>query len=316
VQFQIKVNQDNYPGYIWSDSKARVNAGDLLGGRFLEVTKGTAGLPTIRESTNHSTLGVLRGKFVEQLRKERYAELKTADLEAAKKAERPPKSDEELLAQVWGELKVKADEHPTAYYTNLGPENVYFLTPVESPAVTERLERVMDNIEQALPNILRLTNRIATVLDHSSTLASNLNLVALDARPAASNLAYLTEQLRGPGALGEWALGTNGQQHLDATLANANTTLGHADTNLLLLAENLAVSLDNLAGITSNLNAQVQANTNILSSISQAVIDADDLVQGLKKHWFLRSAFRDTTKKPPPDAPVVPVLSPKAREQR
>lgn len=318
VRFQIKVNQDNYPGFIWSDSKAKVNAGDLLGGRFLEVTKGTAGLPTIQESTNHTAIGVLRREFVEQLRKERYAELKAADLAAAEKAGRPPKPDDELLAQVWGELKAKADEHPAAYYTNLGPENIYFLMPVESPAVTERLEHLVDNIEQALPNILRLTNRIAAVLDHGSTLASNLNLVALDARPAASNLAQLAAELRSPGALGQWALGTNGQQNLEATLANANTILIHADTNLVSLAESLAASLDSLAGITSNLNAQVQANTNILSSISQAVVDTDNLVQGLKKHWFLRSAFRDTTNKPPPasDAPVVPVLSPKAREQR
>ena len=44
--------------------------------------------------------------------------------------------------------------------------------------------------------------------------------------------------------------------------------------------------------ITSNLNAQVQANTNILRSISKIVIDTDDLVQGLKRHWLFRSAFK------------------------
>ncbi len=318
VRFQIKVNQDNYPGYIWSDSKVKVNAGDLLGGRFLEVTKGTAGLPTVRETTNHTVIGVLRGRFVEELRKERMAELKSADLAAVEKGQHPQRSDDELLAQVWEELSAKANEHPATYYTNLGPENIYFLTPVESPAVTERLERVVNNVEQALPNILRLTNRIASVLDHSATLASNLNLVALDARPAASNLARLATELRGPGALGQWALGSNGQQKLEATLANANTVLIHADTNLLALAESLAASLDSLAGITSNLNAQVQANTNILGSISRAVIDTDELVQGLKKHWFLRSAFRDSKQQPSPapETPVSPVLSPKAREQR
>jgi len=108
--------------------------------------------------------------------------------------------------------------------------------------------------------------------------------------------------------LGEWALGTNGQKNLDATLANANQTITNTDTNLTLLFENLAQSLDNLAGITSNLNAQVQANTNMLGSISKAVVDADDLVQGLKRHWLLRSAF----KKKPDAKPVTPVTSPKA----
>ena len=56
--------------------------------------------------------------------------------------------------------------------------------------------------------------------------------------------------------------------------------------------ENLARSLDNLADMTSNLNTQVQSNTNMLGSISKAVTDADDLVQGLKRHWLLRSAFK------------------------
>ena len=33
-------------GYIWDDSKVKVSS-DLLGNRFLEITKGVAGLPTI-----------------------------------------------------------------------------------------------------------------------------------------------------------------------------------------------------------------------------------------------------------------------------
>jgi hypothetical protein len=74
-----------------------------------------------------------------------------------------------------------------------------------------------------------------------------------------------------------------------------------------VLFEKLAQSLDSLAGITSNLNAQVQANTNILGSISQAVVDADDLVQGLKRHWLLRSAF----KKKGDTKPVTPAVSPR-----
>jgi hypothetical protein len=51
--------------------------------------------------------------------------------------------------------------------------------------------------------------------------------------------------------------------------------------------------LENLAGLTSNLNWQVQQNTNMLSSISEAVVHADGLVQGLKRHWLFRSAFKE-----------------------
>ena len=74
----------------------------------------------------------------------------------------------------------------------------------------------------------------------------------------------------------------------------------------MALVENLARSLDNLADITSNLNAQVQANTNMLGSISSAVVNADDLVQGLKRHWLLRSAFRSKMTNAPPATKLSP----------
>jgi hypothetical protein len=51
-------------------------------------------------------------------------------------------------------------------------------------------------------------------------------------------------------------------------------------------------TLDHVADITSNLNAQVQANPNMLSGITKAVRDTDDFIQGLKRHWLLRSAFK------------------------
>jgi len=185
--------------------------------------------------------------------------------------------------------------------------NLYWLPANESMAVSERAEKLIGQVEQALPGILDLTNKITAVLGNSATLASNLNIVALSAQPAASNFALLAAQLRGPGAFGEWALGTNGQKDLEATLANVNQTVANTDTNLNELFENLALSLDNLAGITSNLNAQVQSNTNMLGSISQAVVDTDDLVQGLKRHWLLRSAF----KKKPDTKTTQPTVSPK-----
>ena len=75
--------------------------------------------------------------------------------------------------------------------------------------------------------------------------------------------------------------------------------------------ENLGRSLDELAGITSNLHAQVDANTNILGSISKAVVDTDDLVQGLKRHWLLRSAFKTKATNAPAATPSPRVASPK-----
>jgi ABC-type transporter Mla subunit MlaD len=92
-----------------------------------------------------------------------------------------------------------------------------------------------------------------------------------------------------------WALGTNGNEQLQGALTNANALLASTDTNLTAI-------LLQLADITGNLNAQVQANTNMLGTISRTVADADDFVQGLKHHWLLRSAFKSENKTNAPAA--------------
>jgi len=159
---------------------------------------------------------------------------------------------------------------------------------------------VVNQVEAALPGILSLTNQLTTVLSNSAKLTASLNDVATHARPAVSNLALATAHLDQPGALGEWLLPTNINDKLDVILANANTNLS-----------SLAESLDNLAGITSNLHYQVELNTNILGSISRAVIDADNLVQGLKHHWLLRSAFKSEQTNAPKSRMSEPVRSPR-----
>ena len=173
----------------------------------------------------------------------------------------------------------------------------------ESPAVTERLESLVDDVQKALPNILNLTNQLATVLSNAASLTSNLNEVAVGARPMVSNLTAATSDLNHPGALGDWLLPTNITIQLESTLGNANTTLVSVNTNLNTVIQDIGRSLDNLADLTSNLNHQVQQNTNILSNVSKAVVDTDDLVQGLKRHWLFRSAFKHKATNAPPEKP-------------
>jgi ABC-type transporter Mla subunit MlaD len=283
ITVYFRVRAPNY-GYIWSDSRVKVNAGDLLGGRFLEIGKGAAGVPTVRESSsgNKEVVGILKNKIVSTRQKE---------------LESQGKDPREVLAQ----LNQEATRNPDTYYTNAWRANIYFLEPLESPAVTERLDRLITQVESALPNILNLTNQISVVLSNTAALTANLSEVAAHARPAASNLALATAQLNQPGALGEWLLPTNLNQRLDSVLEGADTSL-----------ESLNSSLENLANLTSNLNYQVQINTNMLGGISKAVMDADDLVQGLKRHWLLRSAFKTKNTNAPSGGPG-PVQSPKGR---
>jgi methyl-accepting chemotaxis protein len=166
--------------------------------------------------------------------------------------------------------------------------------------VTERIENLMADVEKALPNILNLTNYLSLVLSNAANLTSNYNEVALSLKPAVSNLASATTGINRPGGLGDWLFPTNIARELEGTLGSANATLASANTNINALLQDLDRSIESLADLTSNLNHQVQQNTNILSQVSKAVVDTDDLVQGLKHHWLLRSAFKPKKTNDPP----------------
>jgi ABC-type transporter Mla subunit MlaD len=165
-----------------------------------------------------------------------------------------------------------------------------FLLPEESASVTERAEKLLADAEAALPNLLALTNRLNGVLDSANVLLTNTSalMVRLDQTaeqlsPVLSNATIITGHLTDPhGSLGDWLLTDELDAHIATLVASLNATLL------------------NLADITSNLNAQVQSNDQILSEISTLVINTDDLVQGLKRHWLLRGAFgrRDRTAAP------------------
>jgi ABC-type transporter Mla subunit MlaD len=273
-----------YFGYIWSDSVVKVESAGFLGSRTLQVTKGLNGVPTVAEDTNKVAFGLLDAARLKE-------KLKLMQVQNKPRAE------------VLSELNSAAKADPEAFYGPLDVSRPYWLEPAESPAVTERLERVADQVEKALPNVLRLTNQLAQILENAAHATSNLNVVASNARPASENLAKLSAQLRGPGALGEWLLPPGGPNQVGTALTNANTLLSSTDTNLAYVTAELGRSLDNLANITSNLNTQVQANTNLVKSVSDAIIHTDELIQGLKHHWLLRSAFKTPKTNAPPVEP-------------
>ena len=333
VEFQIKAP---YYGYLWTEgSRAKFAPADLLGNRVLEVTKGTGGYPTyifhpLREvsmaeaqSLLVSTNWLLAQEVWDATATNLLAKAKTplTNLTALAAAGCTNllimnKSEErKLMTGIWNDREGRFDP-----YTR---NSKYELLADESAAVTERLEKLVDEVEQALPNILGLTNQLTLVLSNSASLTSNLNTVALGAQPTVSNLTVLTARLDHPGALGEWLLPTNISRQFESALGRADTAFASADaaltsanTNLSALAENLGRSLENLANLTSNLNSQVQANTNILGEISRAIVDADSFVQGLKHHWLLRSAFRVKDTNAPTAVSPEQFRSPKDKTER
>jgi len=209
-----------YYGYIWTDSKVRIAALGLLGGRGLEITAGVNGSATVREQAG-------------------------------------------LISEVW-----KHDQWTPLAEARKGVR----LEPEEQPALSDRAQKLVSTVEQALPNILGLTNQLYTVLTNTAQLTGNANQTM-------TNLSVITANLRDPhGSLGEWLIP-----------ADLHTNI---DTNLVAIAGSLNTTILNLAAITSNLNAQVESNDKILAQISRLVVNTDNLVQGLKKHWLLRGVFQ------------------------
>ena len=323
VEFEIK---KPYYGYLWTEgSRAKVTTADLLGKRVLEVTKGTGGYATFIFNPLR-ILGISEAQALPELSHWVWGEeIRQPDSTNFLARPRWPLTNLPAIAAL-GYTNIvildKAQERKTItgvwndkdgrYDPYIKKVSKYWLLSDESPAVTERLEKLVSEVEKALPNILNLTNQISTVLSNSASLTSNLNEVAISARPVASNLAAATAHLDRPGSLGEWLLPTNINTQLEGTLTHAHGTLASADTNLTALAENLQRSLDNLANLTSNLNSQVQANTNVVGQLSQTIVHADEFVQGLKRHWLLRSAFKAKDTNAPASRPTKPLGSPKA----
>lgn len=265
VKFEV---QGENIGYIWNDSKVKVATADFLGKRTLELIPGGS-----------SGKKDLKASFIQD------------------KSGNP--------VQVWNEAN-------QGYITYTNGRGGFWITADESAALGDRLEKMASTAEHALPNILNLTNQLSQVLSNSAQLTAHLDEVAVQTRSAVSNVTVITAQLRNPyGSLGDWLIPTNMNVQLTKTLTNVNQTLARTDTLLTsvnttvtntderlgTLVTNLNTTLENISGITGGLNEQVQSNTNLIKNLSDAIVHADGLVQGLKHHWLLRSAFK--TNAPP-----------------
>ena len=256
VYVELEMFGDNI-GYVWDDSIVKVKSAGLLGTRYLEVTKGGT---RVTNGALHATYKLAGGS----------------------------------LTEVWS--------RDLGAFTNWHKGDKPCWIPVdEPPELSSQLDAMAQMLKVSLTNILQLTNALAATLNNAADATSNANELLRDARPFIRNITLITDNLKEPrGSLGEWLIPIAMNQQLTFLLTNANSTVGNvnatvtnANTNLVIVFSNITVSLENLASITSNLNAQVQRNNNIVSSVSKLIVDTDNMVQGLKKHWLLRSAFKD-----------------------
>jgi hypothetical protein len=316
-------------GYLWDDSRAKVAATDFLGKRTIEVSKGTNGPATyiFHPITDYTLEAASSLSETSQLF---FAETIYDHQQTNLLVKANTRFTRKILDEIVADRSVVSirlfdrgvmSKHATGLWDPQGGRYVspdlnentrkgFYLVPDESPALTERLEDVVNLVEAALPNVLALTNRIQLVLDNAITATSHADELLANARPIVANLTQITENISEPdGSLGQWLIPPELSLQLTQALASANTILTNSDAQITTLATGLDQTIENLANITANLHAQVKANTNLVSEVSKLIIDTDDMVQGLKRHWLLRSAFKSKT--PPPAPPKGPFRSPR-----
>jgi MlaD protein len=311
IKFEIT---EPYFRYIWTGgSFVKVNAASFLG-RQLEVTRATNGyaICVTQPVTVFSNLDELASDVASeagewQLSQDvfdqnsnivfhAYDTLTASNLQVI--AQLKPDSVYAYNNTEKDRHYIVASWHPRSHrYENFTPDDeTAWLHAAESPAVTDQLQAMVTQVQNALPGILALTNKISAILDNAANITSNLNNTMVSVQPLVTNFADISAQLRAPGGPILWALGTNSNSQIQGALTNLNSLLARTDTNLDTLVFSVGQTLDNVADITSNLNVQVQSNSNILWSISKMVTDSDNFVQGLKRHWLLRSAFKKENK--------------------
>ena len=301
VEFELRAP---YFGYIWSEGSYAILApASLLGNRMLEVTKATNGYPTyVFHPLRTVTLDEARNLpdprnwvMAEEVMAPDPTNLLAKPFQpitnlAAIAAARYTRITimgtnvhQKLMTGIWN------DQDGT--YEPYKKGDRYWLQANETPAATEQLQSLITQVQNALPGVFNLTNQLSTVLSNSAVLTSNLNVVAVNVRPALSNVTETLANLNQPGALGQWLLPTNIANKLEGTLGAAAVSLTNANTNLTLLASNLNRSLENIAEMTGNLDEQVISNPTLLRGISDTIVHADQLVQGLKRFWLFRHLF-------------------------
>jgi hypothetical protein len=319
VEFEIL---DPYFRYLWTGgSYLKVNSADFLGKRQIEVTRGTNGpaicvtqpafIKTIPELEQIITTETNRWQLYQDVLDENsnivfgaYTMLTQSNLETMAQMKLESNSVCAYDNTIVRNHIVASWHRRTHRYENFTPNSEdAWLKAVETPPISDQVQAMVLQVQTALPNILSLTNKIAAVLDNTANATSNLNLTIVGVRPMLTNFAIISGQLREPGGVLNWALGTNGNDQVQVALTNLNTLLVGVDTNLNTLTAGIGQTLENVADITSNLNAQVQSNTNMLGGISKMVMDSDDFIQGLKRHWLLRSAFKVKATNAPPAKP-------------
>lgn len=244
-----------YFGYIWTDSRVRIGAGDILGTRSLEVTRGSEGEATVKLG---DPIRLLSDDFLsdDSITNRTFIPL-------------------EQVRAKGGGFWLKADEAPPLQQR---------LTDIAT-AVNDALPGVFaltNELTVALANMTNVTGRLGGIMPQVDAAMGDLRVLMAEVRPAVQR----------PGGLGDLLLPTNLNTQLTLTLSNLNPGSGPINqtlSNLNSRMTDVGVTLSNVnQQLSANTNLLADANQ-LTRSVSSLAVTLETL---FKRHWLFRSAYR------------------------
>jgi len=269
IGFKVR---DPYEGYILTDSVVRVGAGDLLGARSLEVTRGRAGLPTVKMAKDQPLLMLSDAfRYEPSLTNRTYVSLERA------------KNGFWLSAEEAFPIQQRLTD--IANSVNAALPGIFGLTN-QVVSSLRNLDLLMLSLRDTLPKVEGL------MADVRGTLKS------------------VDPLLRTPGGIGDLLVPTNLNTQLTTTLSNLNPgtgPIGLTLSNLNLRMADVGMTLSNVnQQLQSNTN--LLRDTSLVSSNVASL--ASTLETLFKRHWLFRSAYK-TNAPESPKAPRRPTRTPK-----
>lgn len=269
VGFKVRDKEPSrYPGYISSDSRVKLGGFpvEIAGGVVLEVSVGSMSGTLTTTNLGGGRIGVLSDKFA-------YDEL-------SGKKDSPNRR------------YLPLSESKTGYYLPLDQSET-LLAQVQQ--VLAKVRGIGTKVDAALPG---LTEELYLTLTNVHAITEQLRPNvgppgALGAMVLPTNLVARFGQ---PGGLGDLILPTHLNAQLTATLAAVPGTLSNLDqrtASLGALITNLVKGTAPLGNAITNLDLTMDdMRSNTVPQATALLRTLDSFVEGMKRHWLFRGAFK------------------------
>ncbi len=270
VGFKVRDKEPSrYPGYIGSDSRVKLGGFpvEIAGGVVLEISVGSMGGTLTTTNLEGGRIGVLSDKFA------------------------------------YDELSGKKDSPNRRYLPLSETEKGYYLPLDQSETLLAQVQQVLakvrgigTKVDAALPG---LTEELYLTLTNVHAITAQLRPNvgppgALGAMVLPTNLVARFGQA---GGLGDLVLPTNLNAQLIATLAavpGAISNLDQRTASLGLLITNLVKGTAPLGNAITNLDLTIDnMRSNTVPQATALLRTLDSFVEGMKRHWLFRGAFKE-----------------------